>query len=92
MIPFPNFQSSPVGLVSKYSEETIIDYRVIHNLSFPEGTSVNDGIQENFESVQYQDIEDAVALMRKYGKKCGLSLIFRMHIKLFRFITQIGNC
>lgn len=25
-----------------------------------------------FKSVQYQDIEDAVALMRKYGKNCGL--------------------
>lgn len=72
VIPFQNFQSSPLGLVPKYSGETIVDYRVIHNLSFPEGTSVNDGIQEEFKSVQYQDIEDAVALMRKYGKNCGL--------------------
>lgn len=72
VIPFQNFQSSPLGLVQKYSGETIVDYRVIHNLSFPAGTSVNDGIQEEFKSVQYQDIEDAVALMRKYGKNCGL--------------------
>lgn len=72
VIPFQNFQSSPLGLVPKYSRETIADYRVIHNLSFLEGTSVNDGIQEEFKSVQYQDIEDAVALMRKYGKNCGL--------------------
>lgn len=72
MIPFQNFQSSPLGLVSKYSGETIVDYMVIHNLSFPEGTLVNDDIQEEFRSVQYQDIEDAVALMRKYGKNCGL--------------------
>lgn len=61
VIPFQNFQNSPLGLVSKYSGETIVDYRVIHNLSFPEGTSVNDDIQEEFKSVQYQDIEDAVA-------------------------------
>lgn len=72
VIPFQNFQSSLLGLVSKYSGETIVDYRVIHNLSFPEGTSVNDDIQEEFKSVQYQDIEDAVALMGKYGKNCGL--------------------
>lgn len=54
LIPFQNFQSSPLGLVPKYSRETIVDYRVIHNLSFPEGTSVNDGIQQEFKSVQYR--------------------------------------
>lgn len=72
VIPFQNFQSSSLGLVPKYSGETIVDYRVIHNLSFPEDISVNDGIQEDFKSVQYQDIEDAVALLREYGKNCGL--------------------
>lgn len=61
VIPFQNFQSTPLGLVPKYSGETYVDYRVIHNLSFPEGTSVNDCIQEEFKSVQYQDIEDAAA-------------------------------
>lgn len=29
VIPFQNFQSSPLGLVPKYSGETIVDYRVI---------------------------------------------------------------
>lgn len=48
---------------------------MIHNLSFPEGTSVNDGIQEEFKSVQYQDIEDAVALMRKYGKNNAYKIV-----------------
>jgi hypothetical protein len=70
--PFPNFQGSPLGLVPKKSNEAIADYRVIHHLSYPEGTSINDGIPNEFKSVQYQNVEDAVSLMRIYGKNCGL--------------------
>ncbi|XP_062587810.1 uncharacterized protein LOC134249476 [Saccostrea cucullata] len=71
-IPFQNFQSSPLDLVPKKSGETIVDYRVKHHLSYPEGCSVNDGIQNKFKPVQYQEVEDAVGLMRTYGKNCGL--------------------
>lgn len=34
VIPFQNFQSTPLGLVPKYSGETNVDYRVIHMFLF----------------------------------------------------------
>ena len=36
-------QLSPLGLVEKKTPGT---YRIIHHLSFPEGSSINDGIPE----------------------------------------------
>lgn len=53
--PFPNFRVSPLGLVPKKNSG---EFRVIHHLSYPEGTSVNDGIPSEFCSVQYQDIDE----------------------------------
>lgn len=72
-IIFQNFQSSPLGLIQSKSGETIVNYIVIHNLFFhSEDSSVSDGIHGEFKLVQYQEIEDAVALMRKYGENCCL--------------------
>lgn len=72
-IIFQNFQSSPLGLIPKKSGETIVDYDiVIHNLFYSEDSSVSDGIHGEFRLVQYQEIEDAVVLMRKYGENCRL--------------------
>ena len=59
--PFPNSQVSPLGLVPKKNGE----FRIIQHLSAPEGSSVNDGIPKEFCSVQYQNIDDAVALVKK---------------------------
>ena len=39
--PFENFRISPLGLVPKKAPG---EFRLIHHLSFPEGSSVNDGI------------------------------------------------
>ena len=58
--PFPNCQVSPLGLVPKKSG----DFRIIQHLSAPEGSSVNDGIPKEFCSVQYQNIDHAVALFK----------------------------
>lgn len=77
--PFPNCQVSPLGLVPKKNG----DFRIIQHLSAPEGSSVNDGIPKEFCSVQYQNIDDAVALVKRFGKgcllsKCDLENAFRM--------------
>ena len=40
--PFRNFRTSPVGLVPKKDPN---EYRLIHHLSFPEGSSVNEKIK-----------------------------------------------
>ena len=38
------------------------EFRVIHHLSYPEGTSINDGISKDLCTVQYQTIDDAIKL------------------------------
>ena len=68
--PFPNLQVSPLGLVPKKAEG---EFRVIQHLSSPEGSSINDGIPKEFCHVQYQNIDHAEALMKKFGKNCLLS-------------------
>jgi hypothetical protein len=68
--PFPNIQVSPFGLVPKKNKG---EFRVIHHLSYPENESINSGIPESKCTVKYQTIEDAVKLMKCYGKGCLLS-------------------
>lgn len=62
--PFYNFVTSPIGLVPK---KTPGKFRFIHHLSHPKGTSVNDGILEEFSSVSYSTVDDAIAIMKSLG-------------------------
>lgn len=57
--PFKEFQCSPIGVVPKKDG----DYRFIHHLSFPEGSSINDQIDEEWATVSYATIEDAINLV-----------------------------
>ena len=59
-----------MGLVPKRKPG---EFRVIHNLSNPEGTSINDGISKDLCTVQYQTIDDAIKLVKHYGKGSLLS-------------------
>ncbi|XP_053395182.1 uncharacterized protein LOC123542500 isoform X1 [Mercenaria mercenaria] len=70
--PFSNFMISPLGLVPKQEPG---EFRVIHHLSFPEGQSVNAGIPSELCSVQYQNIDDAVELVKTIGPGALLSKI-----------------
>ena len=69
-LPFPNLQISPLGLVPK---QTPGEFRVIHHLSHPEGTSINDGISKEESTVSYQTVDDAVVLIKRFGKGCLLA-------------------
>ncbi|XP_069138816.1 uncharacterized protein [Argopecten irradians] len=62
--PFTNFQVSPLGLVPKKEKN---EYRLIHHLSYPKGSSINDGISPEDSSVQYQSISDAIGLVKYFG-------------------------
>ena len=68
--PFSTLQISPLGLVSRKKPG---EFRVIHHLSYPEGTSINDGISKDLCTVQYQTIGDAIKLAKHYGKGSLLS-------------------
>lgn len=58
-------QLSPLGLVPKKGSN---DYRVIHHLSFPSGTSINDSIPQELKTVSYQTVDDASKLLLRFGK------------------------
>ena len=68
--PFTEFCVSPLGVVPK---KVPGEFRMIHHLSFPSGSSVNDGILSANTSVQYATIADAMSLIKQCGKGCFLA-------------------
>jgi len=62
--PFDNFHCSPLGLIPKKS---MGEFRIIHDLSFPKGNSVNDHIGQEFVNVQYDSIETIIDLVQNCG-------------------------
>lgn len=68
--PFQNFRTSPIGLQPK---KTPGEFRVIHHLSYPQGSSINDGIPREKASVHYATIDDAIAKIKQVGQGCYLA-------------------
>jgi len=62
--PFNNFICSPLGLVPKKESGS---FRLIHDLSFPKGDSVNSWTPPEFTAVSYQNIETVINLVQEYG-------------------------
>lgn len=60
--PFANFRVSPLGVVAKKEAGK---YRLIHHLSHPKRSSVNDGISKEDASVSYVSFDRAVMLVRQ---------------------------
>ncbi|KAJ1151027.1 hypothetical protein NDU88_003814 [Pleurodeles waltl] len=56
---------SPLGVVPKKEPG---QFRLIHHLSFPEGTSVNDNIPEEACAVGYATLDDAIDIIKTAGK------------------------
>ena len=78
--PLPNLIISPVGLVPKAEQGK---FRLIQHLSFPEGGSINDGIDREACRVQYTKFDDAVGLVCQVGKgalmaKADIESAFRL--------------
>ena len=48
-------------------------YRLIHHLSHPAGSSINDNIPQDLCTVQYQTIENAIAHIRALGQGCFMA-------------------
>jgi hypothetical protein len=63
------FTSSPLGLVPKSNG----DFRRIHHLSHPLGSSVNDGIPENYGYLKYDTFQDVLNLVVKAGRHCVIT-------------------
>ena len=61
---------SPLGLQPKKVQG---EYRVIHHLSYPHGTSVNDGIPKECASVHYTSVGQAIQSILHFGRGCYLA-------------------
>ena len=55
---------SPLGFVPK---KTPGEYRIIDDLSFPEGKSVNEHIPRENATIQYKSIENVIQFIKKFG-------------------------
>ncbi len=63
--PLPRLMVSPIGLVPKAEPGK---YRLIQHLSFPDGSSINDGIDRGMCAVQYTSFDEAVEKVISAGK------------------------
>ena len=68
--PFDNPVISPLGLQPKKEQGK---FRVIHDLSYPEGASINAGIPREFSSVKYSSVSDAVQCILRKGRGAFLA-------------------
>ena len=62
--PFEKIQISPIGCVPKKSPG---DFRIIHHLSYPKGSSINDFICDELSTTRYASLDDAAKLLLDLG-------------------------
>ena len=62
--PFSNLRINPVGLIPKKSG----GWRLITNLSYPFGESVNDYIDPTFCSVEYSKLDSVIDMIQELGQ------------------------
>ena len=67
--PISYLRKFPLGVIRKKVQG---EFRMIH-LSFPFGTSVNDFIPQEFCSVHYAKVNDAIRFIKRLGRCCTLS-------------------
>jgi hypothetical protein len=69
-VPLDNMVFSPVGVHPKKQPGK---FRIIQHLSFPKGSSINDGISRDNARVKYASVPDAISKIRKIGKNSFLA-------------------
>ena len=68
--PFQVFRTSPLGLVPKQDPGT---FRLIFDLSSPDGRSFNDGIPKEYSTVSYMSVADAIEAIKTFQSPCYLA-------------------
>ena len=68
--PFQPFYVSPLGLIPKKSPG---EWRLIQNLSFPKGTSVNDCMSDEHKRVSYEDFDHVMLIIQRLGRGCWIA-------------------
>ena len=75
--PFLVTHCSPFGAVKKSSDSSKV--RLILDLSQPRGSSINEGIMEEFCSLKYTSFDDAVRMVQSIGPHTKLAKIDIKH-------------
>ena len=65
--PFQNFVCSSLGIVPKKDPS---EFCLIHHLSYPDGSSVNDHIPHERSSIHYTTISNAISVIKQAGAGC----------------------
>ena len=65
--PFQNLVYSPLGLIPTNIPGK---FRLIHDLSFPKGNSINSHIPSENSAVQYDSIDTVIKLIKHFGMHC----------------------
>lgn len=73
-VPMHNFRLSPIGIVAKKDG----GWRLIHHLSFPEGSSVNDFIDPDYCTVHYTPFDEVLEMIANLGTD---SFLAKMDVK-----------
>ena len=68
--PCADFIASPLGAFQKRSSGKV---RVVHDLSYPRGRSVNDFVSREECSVQYLSMDSVVSAVKKFGRNALLA-------------------
>ena len=68
----PQYFCSPLGLTTKKRDGIQTGWRIIFDLSCPQGRSVNDGIPKEFGNLQYESFQHALQLVAAAGRYCIL--------------------
>ena len=68
--PLTDYVVSPLGLIPKKDPGK---FRIIHDLSFPKGASVNSGIPRDLCSMSYEDFDFFVSLLTTVGQGCFIA-------------------
>ena len=76
--PFLNLHTSPLGAVPKKDGT----YRLILDLSYPEGTSINDGIDHDEFSVTYTAFDEATKIITSLGPGSYIKIDIKQAFRL----------
>ncbi len=69
--PYTQYKVTPISIREKSKPGT---YRLLHNLTYPyDERSVNLGIPQEYTTVKYAGIQDAISLIQKLGPGCSMA-------------------
>ena len=86
--PFQHFTGSPLGAIPKEHSDPV-KWRIIHDLSWPTGLSINNGIPEDVFSCNYDLLDHAITLVKLFGHGAVMSKLPNNSSSASRILTVL---